>query len=91
MSQAEETQGNRPESREAMMQAQDEEIKKRLKGFKNKILVLSGKGGVGKSTIAAYLSVGLARKGLGRADGCGLTWSEYPKVTWLKGEYSIIG
>ena len=52
-----------PENREAMMQAQDEAIREKLKGFKNKILVMSGKGGVGKSTIAAYLSVGLARKG----------------------------
>jgi len=45
------------------MKAQDEEIKEKLKEFKNKILVMSGKGGVGKSTVAAYLAVGLARKG----------------------------
>jgi Mrp family chromosome partitioning ATPase len=49
--------------KQASMQVQDEEIREKLKGFKNKILVMSGKGGVGKSTIAAYLSVGLARKG----------------------------
>jgi ATP-binding protein involved in chromosome partitioning len=49
--------------KQAMMQAQDQEIKEKLKGFKNKLLVMSGKGGVGKSTIAAYLAVGLARKG----------------------------
>jgi ATP-binding protein involved in chromosome partitioning len=58
MSQKEET-----KSRQAMMQAQDEEIRERLKGFKNKILVMSGKGGVGKSTIAAYIAVGLAKRG----------------------------
>ena len=42
-----------PESRKAMMEAQDAEIREKLKGFKNKFLVMSGKGGVGKSTIAA--------------------------------------
>jgi ATP-binding protein involved in chromosome partitioning len=49
--------------KQAMMQAQDQEIKEKLKDFTNKLLVMSGKGGVGKSTIAAYLAVGLARKG----------------------------
>ena len=42
---------------------QDMEIKERLGHIKNKILVMSGKGGVGKSSIAAYLAVVLAQKG----------------------------
>jgi len=42
---------------------QDIEIKERLAHIKNKILVMSGKGGVGKSSIAAYLAVFLAHKG----------------------------
>ena len=42
---------------------QDAEIKDRLNHIKNKILVMSGKGGVGKSSIAAYLSVALAKRG----------------------------
>ena len=42
---------------------QDAEIKDRLSHIKNKILVMSGKGGVGKSTVAAYLSVCLANRG----------------------------
>jgi ATP-binding protein involved in chromosome partitioning len=42
---------------------QDQEIKERLAHIKNKILVMSGKGGVGKSSIAAYLAVSLAKKG----------------------------
>lgn len=42
---------------------QDLEIKERLGHIKNKILVMSGKGGVGKSSVAAYLSVALANKG----------------------------
>ena len=44
-------------------QIQDTEIKERLKHIKNKFLIMSGKGGVGKSSIAAYLSVALAKKG----------------------------
>ncbi len=44
-------------------QAQDMEIKETLKRIKNKILVMSGKGGVGKSSVAAYLSAGLAKRG----------------------------
>ena len=44
-------------------QEQDTEIKERLKHIKNKLLVMSGKGGVGKSSVAAYLSVAIAKKG----------------------------
>jgi ATP-binding protein involved in chromosome partitioning len=42
---------------------QDIEIKERLSHIQNKILVMSGKGGVGKSSVAAYLAVSLAKRG----------------------------
>jgi ATP-binding protein involved in chromosome partitioning len=42
---------------------QDNEISARLKQIKNKILVMSGKGGVGKSSVAAYLAINLAKNG----------------------------
>jgi ATP-binding protein involved in chromosome partitioning len=73
--------------KQAMMQAQDEEIKEKLKGFKHKLLVMSGKGGVGKSTVAAYLSVGLARKGfqVGLMD-VDLHGPSIPRLLGLKGE-----
>jgi len=64
MAQQEKASGETPEGRKVMMEAQDAEIREKLKGFKNKLLILSGKGGVGKSTIAAYLAAGLAKKGL---------------------------
>ena len=35
----------------------DEKLKNRLSVIKNKLLVLSGKGGVGKSTVAASLAL----------------------------------
>ena len=73
--------------KQAMMQAQDEEIREKLKGFKNKLLVMSGKGGVGKSTIAAYLAVGLAKKGfqVGLMD-VDLHGPSIPRLLGLKGE-----
>lgn len=37
-----------------------EEVKERMTTVKHKILVLSGKGGVGKSTFTAHLAYGLA-------------------------------
>jgi ATP-binding protein involved in chromosome partitioning len=73
--------------KKAMMEAQDAEIREKLKEFKNKLLIMSGKGGVGKSTIAAYLSVGLARKGfqVGLMD-VDLHGPSIPRLLGLKGE-----
>lgn len=51
------------DDKQAARAAQDMEIKERLNHIKNKILVMSGKGGVGKSSIAAYLSFILAKRG----------------------------
>jgi ATP-binding protein involved in chromosome partitioning len=65
---------------------QDIEIKERLSHIKNKILVMSGKGGVGKSSIAAYLSVALAKKGyrVGLMD-VDLHGPSIPHILGLKG------
>jgi Mrp family chromosome partitioning ATPase len=86
MSQEDEKRASGPESRNAMMQAQDAEIKEKLKGFKNKLLVMSGKGGVGKSTMAAQLAVGLSRKGfhVGLMD-VDLHGPSIPRLLGLKG------
>ncbi|NOR24094.1 MAG: P-loop NTPase, partial [Desulforhopalus sp.] len=43
------------------MKAEQEQINENLAHIKHKVLVLSGKGGVGKSTIAANLAVSLSR------------------------------
>jgi ATP-binding protein involved in chromosome partitioning len=73
-------------TQQAQHQQQDVEIKERLKQIKNKILVMSGKGGVGKSSIAAYLSVALAKKGfkVGLMD-VDLHGPSIPRLLGLKG------
>jgi Mrp family chromosome partitioning ATPase len=50
--------------RDRIQQAdQEREIHSILRKIKHKILVMSGKGGVGKSSVAAYLAVALAKRG----------------------------
>jgi len=74
------------DNREAQHKKQDIEIKERLGHIKNKILVMSGKGGVGKSSITAYLSVALAKKGykVGLMD-VDLHGPSIPRLLGLKG------
>jgi len=50
-------------SRSESHDQQDNDIAERLSHIQHKILVMSGKGGVGKSSVASYLSVSLARRG----------------------------
>lgn len=73
-------------SQQDQQQQQDKEIEKSLGQIKNKILVMSGKGGVGKSSIAAYLSVALAKKGykVGLMD-VDLHGPSIPRMLGLKG------
>ena len=51
------------ENKRTQMQAEQEQIKQNIKRIKHQILVLSGKGGVGKSSIAVNLSVWLSMQG----------------------------
>jgi ATP-binding protein involved in chromosome partitioning len=78
-----------PKQRKDQMEVQKKEIKERLDHIKNKILVMSGKGGVGKSSVAAYLSVALSKKGfaVGLMD-VDLHGPSIPRILGLKGSVS---
>jgi ATP-binding protein involved in chromosome partitioning len=64
---------NQVHSAESLLSAKPEEPKivTNLRGIKKKIMVMSGKGGVGKSTVAANLAAALAQRGynVGLLDG----------------------
>jgi len=80
--------------REAAMAAQDQIIKDSLSLVKHKFIVMSGKGGVGKTSVAANLAMALSRKGarVGVMD-VDLHGPDIPRVLGLKGvlEASVDG
>jgi ATP-binding protein involved in chromosome partitioning len=43
--------------------ADDQQLREQLGKIKHKVLVMSGKGGVGKSSVSTYLALGLAQRG----------------------------
>ena len=80
------------ESHQAQVEKQNREIAETLRHIKNKILVMSGKGGVGKSSVAAYLSVALAKRGyrVGLMD-VDLHGPSIPRILGLNGSIGFGG
>ena len=64
-----------------------QQLRQRLGSIRQKILVLSGKGGVGKSTVAANLAMSLAASGcnVGLLD-IDIHGPSIPKLMGLEGE-----
>ena len=79
-------------SRQAQMEEQNREIAETLRHIKHKILVMSGKGGVGKSSVAAYLAVTLAKRGyrVGLMD-VDLHGPSIPRILGLRGAIGLGG
>lgn len=73
-------------------QVSEEDIKRKMDKIKHKIAVMSGKGGVGKSTITALLAVHLAKKGklVGILDADFLGPS-IPRIFGLEGKKPVSG
>ena len=80
------------QNRQVQFEKQNREIVETLGHIKNKILVMSGKGGVGKSSVAAYLSVALAKKGyrIGLMD-VDLHGPSIPRILGLNGSLGFGG
>ena len=83
---ADNMQGCSMSNQNQQQQAQDKEIEQSLGRIKHKILVMSGKGGVGKSSVATYLAGALAKKGkkVGLMD-VDLHGPSIPRMLGLKG------
>jgi len=74
------------------MEEQSRKIAETLRHIKHKILVMSGKGGVGKSSVAAYLAVVLAKRGyrVGLMD-IDLHGPSIPRILGLSGSLGFGG
>jgi len=82
------TQIQQDQKRHQQMQAEQAEVRERMARIKHKILVLSGKGGVGKSTVAVNLaiSLALAGKSTGLLD-IDIHGPSVPKIVNLEGRH----
>jgi len=71
---------------------EDVQMREQLGHIRHKLLVMSGKGGVGKSSVATYLSLGLAMRGhrVGLLD-VDLHGPSIPGMLGLSGMYDIDG
>jgi Mrp family chromosome partitioning ATPase len=81
-----------PENRKAELQEQDKRIQENLNVIKNRLVVFSGKGGVGKSTVAVNLAYTLIQRemqvGLLDAD---ITGPNIPQMVGASGQPEMFG
>ena len=88
----ERAQGQRDRDMQKQMALEQAQVRQRMASIKHKILVLSGKGGVGKSTLAVNLAVSLALAGkpTGLLD-IDIHGPSVPKILNLEGEGVVPG
>lgn len=82
------------EDRKKEVEEQEERIQGWMKKIKHKLVILSGKGGVGKSTISVNLAVALAHEGHNDRVGildADITGPSIPKMIGTKGRQPNIG
>ncbi|RLF13429.1 MAG: ATP-binding protein, partial [Thermoprotei archaeon] len=82
------------EQRRPSLKELDEKIKAWMGKIKHKVVVLSGKGGVGKSTVAANLAVAFAWKGRPNMVGildADITGPSIPKILGVRGQSYVAG
>lgn len=80
------------EKRRKEIEEQEKRIKIRMAKIRHKLVILSGKGGVGKSTITANLAIALARKGhkVGVLDA-DIHGPSIPKILGIRGRELTAG
>jgi len=80
-----------PKDRQVEIQEQDERIEQNLTHIKNRIVVFSGKGGVGKSTVAINLAYALLEQGwqTGLLDA-DITGPNIPQMAGLSGQPQLM-
>ena len=85
-----EIQSDMPKNPQQMQAEQDTAVNESLGKIKNKILVMSGKGGVGKTSTSVNLSIALAEKGynVGIID-VDLHGPDVPRMLGLKGSPQV--
>ena len=91
MSQGEEMKGSQ-QDRMREMQERERRIQQNLEQIRNRVVVFSGKGGVGKTTVAVNLSYALVRKGfqVGLLDA-DITGPNVPKMIGLDSTFQSDG
>ena len=79
-------QGSMPKNPQQMQAEQDAAVTNSLENIKNKLLVMSGKGGVGKTSISVNLAIALSKKGfkVGIMD-VDMHGPDVPRMLGLKG------
>jgi ATP-binding protein involved in chromosome partitioning len=68
----------------------DSRLQEQLQHIRHKLLVMSGKGGVGKTSVAVYLSLGLAKRGyqVGLLD-VDLHGPDVPRMLGISGKFAM--